>query len=171
MKLAPRSQAVNFLPSGRAEPAAAAALRGSRSSASSASRAFTSPAQGWAAAEFPQKSPPQTTQGLRMLAQTHGFPTGRSSPRPIRGSSCALKCPIPIKLKHSRTSVGVSESSRFNGKRRFSLPNKCSLAQDCIHSRQLLTPAARNPQHGREQICNCEPRKSLRDDIAGERLC
>lgn len=115
--------------------------------------------------------PPKPHKACGCWHKLMGFPQGGSSPRLIRDSSCALKCPIPIKLKHSRTSVGVSESSRFNGKRRFSLPNKCSLAHDCIHSRQLLTPAARNPQHGREQICNCEPRKSLRDDIAGERLC
>lgn len=55
--------------------------------------------------------------------------------------------PVPIKIKHGRTSVGVPASPPDPPpQRRFSFPNKCSLAQDRTHSRQILTPAARNPQ-------------------------
>lgn len=77
MKLAPRCQAVNFLPSGRAQPSEAPAAEPAQLPGHS--RTLLQARQLLSSCK---KITPQTTQGLRMLAQT---PTGRELSLPDRG--------------------------------------------------------------------------------------
>lgn len=83
-----------------------------------------------------------------------GFPEGGSSLHPNGDGKlvCSDKCPISIKLKHSRTSIGVSESPQVQLEEDILVPKQ---EQSGTRARQLLDPAALYPQPRREQICDC----------------